>query len=192
MTALRNDSAASMQPHFIDILLDETGSMQRPAEATRQGFNAFVAEQREQPGACYLTLSKFDASETITPYRNLSIGSVPDLSFFPRGGTNLYDVMGDHLTTILASPRPGRTMVVLITDGEDTSSRRFRADQVSALVAQALNSGIQFLYFGAGRRASSEAEAMGFPSDTIKVFEIDNMRETMADMSVATSAFRAA
>lgn len=182
-----------MTPTFIDILLDETGSMGGTvADATVSGFNDFLTEQRIFSGACYLTLSKFDAQETKTPYRNLALSSVPNLSFFPRGGTNLYDVMGDHLTTILDAPRPGRTMVVLITDGQDTSSRRFRAADVSGLIEKAISTGVSFLYYGAGKRASAEGKAMGFPDHNIRVFEIGNMRDTMREMSAATSAFRAA
>ncbi len=191
MTALRNDVAAS-QPAFIDILLDETGSMESCIGATILGFDEFVADQKKQPGACYLTLSKFDSGEIKTPYVNLPLEAVPGLSFFPRGGTNLYDVVGDRLTAIMEKPRPGRTLVVIITDGSDNQSRRFTASTVSTLVAKALNSGISVRYYGAAANAKQVGLSMGIPEQYIETFNTSNMRDTMRGMSASTTAFRAA
>lgn len=194
MTALRNTTCASnaQEPTFIDILLDETGSMYSCHDATVAGFNAFVDEQKAIDGLCFLTLSKFDASQIKTPYVNLAINLVPPLSFHPRGGTNLYDVVGRRVTELLNQNRLGRSLVVVITDGEDTSSHQFNAASIRTKVAEAMANGISFLYFGAGPNAKRVGLEMGFPETAITVFETTRMRETMATMSAATTAFRAA
>jgi hypothetical protein len=41
-------------------LLDRSGSMNSIVEDTVGGFDAFIAEQRETPGECRVTLAQFD------------------------------------------------------------------------------------------------------------------------------------
>lgn len=194
MTASSADAipASNNQPTFIDILLDETGSMSSCHGATVSGFNKFVAEQREVPGRCYLTLTKFDSTSLRTPYEHLSIEMVPDLSFHPGSSTNLYDVVGKRVSALLASPPPGRALVVVITDGEENASHEFRRpEQVREVVQKGLEAGITFLYFGAGHRARQTAEQMGFPASVINEFDTKRMAQTMNKISAQTTAFRA-
>jgi hypothetical protein len=194
MTALSADAihASNNQPTFIDILLDETGSMGSCHASTVDGFNKFVGEQREVPGRCYLTLTKFDTQGLRTPYEYLSIDMVPDLTFYPGASTNLFDVVGKRVSALLASPPPGRALVVVITDGEENASREFRTpEQVREVVNRALEAGITFLYFGAGHRARQTAEQMGFPASVINEFDTKRMAQTMNKISAQTTAFRA-
>lgn len=191
MTALSADAShASNKPTFIDILLDETGSMGSCHSQTVQGFNAFVADQREVSGKCYLTLTKFDSSNLKTPYQHLSIDLVPDLSFHPGGMTNLYDVVGQRVTALLETPPPGRALVVVITDGGENASRTFSQQAVRQVVERALEAGITFLYFGAGREAKQAAEQMGFPASSVNEFDTAHMTQTMNQISRETKAFR--
>lgn len=193
MTASSADAipASNNQPTFIDILLDETGSMSSCHDATVAGFNKFVADQREVPGACYLTLTKFDSGNLKTPYQHLSLEMVPELSFHPGGGTNLYDVVGQRVSAILDNPPPGRALVVVITDGEENASTEYRRpEQVKEVVERAIQQGITFLYFGAGHRARQTAEQMGFPGNVINEFDTRRMAQTMKKISQQAQAFR--
>lgn len=184
--------ASNPQPTFIDILLDETGSMSTCLRETVAGYDNFIAEQREVEGECYLTLSKFDSASIRTPYVNLPLDMVPELTFFPGAATNLYDVVGERLTAILNQPRQGRSLVVVITDGGENASRKFNFRQVNDLVKRAGDAGVTFLYFGAGNAAHQTALDMGFPDHAIKKFDTANMGETMKTISAETRAFRAA
>ncbi|MFF8346230.1 hypothetical protein ACF049_07745 [Cellulosimicrobium funkei] len=47
-------------PTHLAMLLDRSGSMQSIKQATEQGFDLFLAEQREAPGRCTVTLAQFD------------------------------------------------------------------------------------------------------------------------------------
>lgn len=191
MTAYPADATVASEPTFIDFLLDETGSMQSCHGATVTGFNSFLAEQREVGGDCFFTLSKFDSSGIKTPYQNLRLESVPDLSFFPRASTNLFDAVGGRVTEILSQDRQGRSLVVVLTDGDENASQTFRtAAQVKEQVDQALAKGVNFLFFGAGPRSKSQALAMGFPESTISIFDTREMGATMMNASAQTRAFR--
>lgn len=195
MTVQSTDAAiraSNPQPTFIDILLDETGSMTSCHAATVSGFDGFIAEQREVEGDCYLTLSKFDSASIRTPYVNLPLDMVPELTFYPGQMTNLYDVVGERVTAVLGQPRHGRSLVVVITDGGENASTKFNQERVRSLVEQAVNAGVTFLYFGAGSGAQQTARDMGFPEHTIKEFNTAKMAETMKTVSAETRAFRAA
>lgn len=179
--------ASVAHPTFIDIVLDETGSMSAPQ--TKAGFDDFITDQKTMDGQCYLTLTKFDSSGIKTPYENLSLHSVPPLSFFPGSTTNLYDVVGKRVSEV--KDLSGRRLVVVITDGCDNASREFSAEKVKTLVTEARSKGISFLYFGADTRASEIGQSMGFTASEITVFRANEIRETMAVASNATRAFRA-
>ncbi|MEL6246994.1 MAG: hypothetical protein AAFY78_14765 [Cyanobacteria bacterium J06648_16] len=47
----------------ITILLDRTGSMQTIRDDTIGGFNAFLAQQKEEPGMATVTLVQFDSQD---------------------------------------------------------------------------------------------------------------------------------
>ncbi len=176
----------TQSPTFVEIILDETGSMQ--AGPTIAGFNGFIEDQKSIEGACYLTLTKFDSNGIRTPYRNLSIQSVPPLSFFPGSMTNLYDVVGQRLHEVVGLK--GRRLMVVITDGADNQSRSYTASKVAELVSQARSEGISLLYFGADANAASIGRQMGFRDGEITVFKATDIEQTMAVVSSSTRAFR--
>jgi hypothetical protein len=185
---------ASSEPTFIDILLDETGSMSSCHGATVNGFNAFIAEQREVGGDCYLTLSKFDSSGIKTPYENLRLESVPELSFFPGSSTNLFDVVGQRTSAV---SRTSRDRAVRLSSSSRTAARMRLAPGAAPNRSRnsslkAISDGVSFLYFGAGHGAKQQALNMGFPENTITVFDTRHMGETMKTVSAKTRAFRAA
>ena len=66
------------------------GGARGAVEDTVGGFDAFIAEQRETPGECRVTLAQFDdAYEEV--YADRPIADVPSLVLQPRGTTALLD-----------------------------------------------------------------------------------------------------
>jgi len=184
------DACPELPPFFIEFLLDETGSMGSCLPATKAGFNNFVESQRGA-GQCYLTLAKFDSSGVKVPYENLDINMVPSLSFFPGSMTNLYDCIGTRLSAILSSPREGRTLFVIMTDGGDNASRTHTCSSARSLIEQAQNEGIVVVYLGPSSDALRVGSDLGIPEGNIKPFDTSNMEEVMTTVSAATTAFRA-
>jgi hypothetical protein len=72
----------------IAVILDRTGSMESIRDDTIGGFNAFLSQQKAEPGLATLTLVQFDSQdpyEVIHQY--MLLGKVPDLTretFVPR------------------------------------------------------------------------------------------------------------
>jgi hypothetical protein len=185
------DAHPETSPFFIEFLLDETGSMGSCLPATKAGFNNFVESQRGTSGQCYLTLAKFDSSGVKVPYENLDINMVPSLSFFPGSMTNLYDCIGSRLTSILDSPREGRILFVIMTDGGDNASSSYNCSSTRTLIERAQNEGVVVVYLGPSNDALRVGRDLGIPEGNIKPFDTSNMEETMNTVSAATTAFRA-
>jgi hypothetical protein len=176
---------------FIEFVLDETGSMQSCYDATLIGYDDFVAEQRKQIGACYLTLSKFDSMGIRTPYENLPIEMVTPLTFEPGQMTNLYDTIEVRLAAALGAFTTGKALFVIMTDGADNQSRPDAIDRARDLIIRAQDSGMAVLFLGPTDSALNVGKRLGVHDGNIKSFHTTKMRETMRDVSTATKAFRA-
>ena len=128
----------------ITVVLDRSGSMEAVADDTIGGFNHFVKDQREEAGSACLTLVQFDTEYEFV-HRALPIAEVPRLTrqtFRPRGGTALLDALGRsinetgaRLAAMPEAERPGRVVFVVLTDGEENSSREFHAAKVGQMIA---------------------------------------------------------
>ena len=117
----------------IAFVLDRSGSMSRCLEATITGFNAFLADQKKQPGQARFTLALFDDRYEV-PYASIPIEEVTDLNtrtFVPRGCTALLDAicqtiddLGASISKRSESARPGLVIVPILTDGLENASIR--------------------------------------------------------------------
>lgn len=195
MTTTPMGSVADALPEspitFIDFLLDETGSMTSCHRETCAGFDNYIVSQRDVSGECYLTLVKFNTNVTTVPFENLSLGMVPKLSFYPQGGTNLYDCIVDRIETILAAPVQGQSLFVIMTDGEDLHSRRHNLATTRDAVMRAQDAGIVVVYLGPSHTALKVGHDLGIPEGNVKSFDTSNMAETMQTLNRSTTAFRA-
>jgi len=135
-------------------LLDRSGSMASCCIDTIDGFNTFVYSQKQFGGT--MTLCLFD-DQFETVYDKLPIEEVPQLTedtFVPRGGTALHDAMGQVLKMNLSDD----AMVIILTDGEENSSRTYTSAHVKDLVNL---KPWKFIYLGANQDAVLAASELG-------------------------------
>ncbi len=129
---------------YVQLLIDRSGSMQALRPTVVAGINDFLAGQRKQPGSCHVSLCWFGNSVDHV-YHNKPLAEVQDLvmgDYVPSGGTPLYEAMctsidqlGAQLAALSEDQRPGLVTVLVITDGEENSSRpEFTADEVKRRV----------------------------------------------------------
>jgi hypothetical protein len=157
---------------LIAALLDRSGSMQAIKDDTDGGFNAFVDQQRGQPGDVRVTLAQFDTQYEVV-YANRPLDDVPPLDLLPRGATALYDALGRLITDVGAdlaarpeSERPGKVLIVVLTDGQENSSREWSHRHVSAAIhRQEDEYSWEFLFLGANMDAVAVGENLGFRAD---------------------------
>lgn len=152
----------------IILVVDRSGSMASIQADASGGLNNFIKEQREMPGRANVTLVQFD-----TVYEklldNVPIQRVDKYKLEPRGATALLDAMGrtiiDVGTRLHHTPehqRPGKVVMVIVTDGEENSSREFAKEKVFEMVRhQQEKYQWQFIFLAANQDAIQVAHTYG-------------------------------
>lgn len=139
-------------------LLDRSGSMESCRDDTIEGFNTFVEAQKPLGGT--MTLALFDHEVNVL-YENVPIDEVKPLdhdTFVPRGGTALYDALGH----VLKMQLPRETVVIILTDGEENSSRTYTGPHLKDLIEnKQTNDGWSFVYLGANQDTIMSASRLG-------------------------------
>lgn len=193
---------AGTNGNIIAVVLDESGSMNICRDATIAGFNEFVAGQKAaNVGEAFLTLNKFDAPHIKTVFADRPLNEVPLLdhsSYTPNGGTNLLDAIGNTIEQVNEAldkrkkkDRPG-VIVLIMTDGEENSSRKYNNEQIKAMVKAAEKADWSFVFLGANVDAFSVGATFGMNSLNSVNYSTANMTATMAATSTMTTNMRAA
>jgi len=156
----------------IVIVLDRSGSMEVVREATIESFNQFIIRQKATPGEASVYFVQFN-----TEYQVLfdkPIADTPTLSYLtyqPNGGTALYDAVGHTIDTIgqrfsamRESQRPDKVIFVVLTDGEENSSRRYSQMMIADRIEhQRTKYGWEFVFLGANQDAVMTARGLAIP-----------------------------
>ena len=167
---LKSEEEGKMRQDLTDItvVLDRSGSMAVVANDTKHGFDQFVRDQREAPGDAVLTLVQFDTDyEFIHKARNIQ--DVPELKFKPRGLTALLDAVGkaivetgERLSKMAEYERPGKVVFVIMTDGEENSSKEYTKAQINEMISKQSNVyKWQFVFLGANQDAIQAGVSYG-------------------------------
>ncbi len=188
----------------ITVILDRTGSMESIRDDVIGGFNAFLHEQKQQAGKATLTLVQFDTQD---PYEVVhhwrEIKTVPELNkktYVPRASTPLYDAIGRGINDLEASigklpesVRPSQVMMVIITDGQENSSKEFTKDKVTQMIAEKQKKhDWQFVFLSADLEAMNEARNLGFSENASLFFEKSDAGSAKAfhSLSKRTAEYR--
>lgn len=151
-------------------VLDRSGSMEEHVDAAVEGFAGFLAAQRAvaSPDAQLLLGLFSDALEHPGPARPIRDVPPLDRAWFAGGGsTALLDALGGTIAEGMTrhaaeGQRPRRTLVVLLTDGEENASREYRLPTVRAMVERArAQFGWEFLLLGVGVDADRLGRDLG-------------------------------
>jgi len=152
----------------IAVVLDRSGSMEQTKADAEGGFNQFIADQRKEQGRCNVSLMQFDTVfETV--YQGKPIAEVPKLDLRPRGSTALLDAIGKTINTLgtcLAKTaerdRPGKVIVLIVTDGQENSSREFTYPKIDEMIRHQRDKyNWSFIFIGANQDAIATAVRMG-------------------------------
>lgn len=153
----------------IVIIMDRSGSMEPIKKDMEGGLDRFFSEQKAEPGRCSVTLVQFDHEYQVV-YQNKPLADVPPANLEPRGMTALLDAMGRTIKTVgerLAKTpecdRPGKVIVLVITDGDENASQEFKdRERIKAMVKeQSEKYSWLFVYLGANQDSFSAASGVG-------------------------------
>lgn len=183
------------------VILDASGSMEKEAKEAASGLNDFLVEQAKQPGECIVTLVQFNS---IDPYRVIFNRVLAKDA--PKVGSDNYhctsmtpmrqcicqgiDKLGAALSQMAESDRPGKIVVVIITDGyENASGVEYTDAEVARRIKQQEEVySWQFVFLGKNIRSDVEGGKIGIQTGTTADF--NNIRAACAVTSAKLSAYR--
>ena len=149
----------------LTLVVDRSGSMSSVQDEAQGGINALIADQFALAGKLTVTLSQFDnAFDTVR-----RMGDSPfTFSLEPRGMTALLDAVGmelvrtgEDLEALPEEDRPGRVVLVVVTDGQENASHEYTLDAVRSMLAvQREQYGWEVRFLGADD-AAWQGQALG-------------------------------
>lgn len=166
-------------------IVDNIGSMSGLEKDTLGGFNSVLQQQKQLDAndEVFITTILFN-SQYHYLYQRKPLNEVALLTekeYQVGGMTALFDAMGDSLSKIkhqidLAEQVQGehKVLCVVITDGEENSSREYNHTQIKNLVENRQNKDKwEFLFLGANIDAFSTAKNIGISSDSAMQYTAD-------------------
>jgi hypothetical protein len=155
----------------INVIIDQSGSMSGLTNDTIGGFNQFLSDQNQEPGEAVFTLCLFNTSYQL-PYNFVKLADVPSLTdkvYRPSGGTALLDAVGttidqvgSKLDAMPEEERPSKVIFLIITDGDENSSREYSKAKIKSMVSHQRDTyNWEFVFMGANIDAISEGSSLG-------------------------------
>lgn len=181
------------QPVEIVAILDRSGSMATIHDDSIGGFNSFLKDQQELDGAANLSVVLFDDQYEVL-YDDVDVKKAKELdkkSYSLRGMTAMNDAIGKTLTKMF-SENPEKAIIVILTDGQENSSKEFTTPQVKALIEKAQGKGWQVTFLAANQDAFATGVTYGIDLRNVANFKADSKgtMDAYATMSVASTNYR--
>lgn len=185
-------------------ILDRSGSMSGLENDTIGGYNSMLDKQKAVEGECLITTVLFDNDYELLHDRIdiRAVSPITDKEYFVGGSTALLDAIGRTISKIgnaqrhtAEDYRAERVMFVIITDGEENSSREYTSDKVKAQIErQKSKYGWEFIFLGANIDAVQTARQFGIAQERAADYIADSKGTELnfKAMSAAVSSFRKA
>lgn len=150
------------------IVADRSGSMKSIAGDMNDGLREFLDAQGKLEGKLAVDVVTFDGIvETLIA--SGAVSDIPHPLIAPRGVTALNDAIGTTISDLGSrfekmkeDERPGKVIVLIITDGMENSSREYSSEQVKKLVTQQQDEwGWDFVFLGANIDSFSVGGSLG-------------------------------
>lgn len=179
----------------LTLVVDRSGSMADVCDEAQNGINGLIADQFALDGKLTVTLAQFD-NEFETVQR---MSAEPfNFTLVSRGMTALLDAVGmevrrtgQDLTRLPEGDRPGRVLLVVVTDGHENSSHEYTIEQVRSMLAlQKETFGWEVQFLGADD-AAWQGEALGVATTRYANTGAGNAA-VFASVSESMTAFRGA
>jgi hypothetical protein len=184
----------------IIFVLDKSGSMGSIRNDTIGGFNTFIQDQQELPGDAVFTLAMFNTQNTIEKRSVLleNVGELTQETYRPGGGTALLDAVGQTINDVVSrhatleeDEKPGKTILVVLTDGEENSSKEFiNVNDLGKMIKEREDAGWEVIFLGADIDAWADGSEMGFSK--MRGMDKMDMKCNMSKMSYYTANYRMA
>ncbi len=181
---------------LVNVILDKSGSMASKLTDVVEGFNAYLDGLAKEDKVDYLfSLTLFD---TQVAYRDVAvplsnIRKLDKKTYVPGGNTALNDAIGITVRKVDADrPQVDKVVTVIMTDGEENSSREWTHDAVKALISQKESEGTwTFVFLGAAPDAWDQGRGYGIPVPNVVQYDPDRYQDAFHCAALGTNAVAA-
>lgn len=187
-----------MKPYSdITILVDRSGSMATIKHSMESALNEFFAKHRQIPST-RVTLAQFDDVNPLDiQFENRAVSEITRVTIDPRGWTPLYDAVcsaidrtGIRLGAVKEEDRPDQVLFVIITDGQENHSKRFRSQDVKDRIAtQRGTYNWQFVFLGSDEAGFDQAKSWGLNTSHIMLMNEQKIGDTFHDLGAKTVSY---
>lgn len=181
------------------LIVDRSGSMQAIQSDMNGAIVSLLEGQKAVPGHLSIDITVFDSVVEFVG-RDLTIDGALELCplVVPRGMTALWDAigmtvtnLGAHLAKMDEVGRPGKVLVVIVTDGLENSSREWRLHAITELITQQREKyQWEFVYLGANQDAIAVAGEMGMGRGSTLTYAPTSAGVAGATTSLASATTR--
>jgi uncharacterized protein YegL len=183
-------------------ILDRSGSMGGLESDTIGGFNSMLSKQREVEGKCLITTVLFDNNYELLHDRIeiQAVSAISDKEYYVGGSTALLDAIGRTINKIgnaqkntAAEFRADNVLFVIITDGQENSSREYSMSRIRKMIEHQKNKyKWEFIFLGANIDAVETAGSFGISADRAQDFLADSegVEMNFRVMSETVAAYR--
>ena len=165
-------------------ILDKSGSMGGLEEDAIGGYNAMLKKQKMLAGDCRITTVLFNNGYELLHDRVdiKEVSPITSKEYQVGGTTALLDAIGmtiykvDHIQKDMNEECCSENvMFVIITDGEENSSREYSVERVKALIEQQkIKHEWEFIFLGANIDAVKAAGRFGISPDRAQNYHADS------------------
>jgi len=128
---------------YIAVILDRSGSMQTVKEPTIAGFNEqveVIQQQADKAGKTFVSLTTFATDVQFPLWKQPAelLTKLTAASYWPNGGTAMNDAIGLTIAKLLEEVEDDEDtayLVMILTDGEENSSKWYGSAALSRLIA---------------------------------------------------------
>lgn len=183
-------------------ILDRSGSMSSMVNSAIEGYNEYIEGQRLVEGKANITSILFD-NEILILDNNTDIKNCNLLNrqnYVPRSSTSLYDAIGeaidneiDLLSKMPKSERPEQTLCVILTDGEENSSKKYNSTKIKEMINEMKNDyNWEFIFLAANQDAFAVSDTLGISKGNTLNFSYSDrgFSDTYSTLSKVSSSYR--
>ena len=191
---------SNLNKNWINLVfvIDKSGSMYSSKEDVVGGFDKTIAEQKKDKDG-KVTVSLFTFNEKVREeYLGIDINDIAKFHYSPDGMTAMNDGIGTAIDKVgewlyekdkNGEELPGKTLVVVMTDGMENASKEYTLKQVQDKIKEQTEKySWEFIYMGTDITTSKAADDLGFK------FKTYGSRKKFANnydiINCATTAYR--
>lgn len=179
----------------LSLIVDRSGSMITIKDDMQGAIAALLEEQAKVPGKILVDITTFD-HQIEAPYDDAELSEIKTSNLItPRGSTALIDAigvsvvsLGEKLADLDEADRPGKVLVVIVTDGQENSSHEYTQEQVKGLIQKQTDEfNWDFIFLGAN--IDSAAVGGGFGILRGNTMNYQATAAGVADLGVEMSGY---